>query len=954
MNCKDFLFKILSISLLVAPAFCGDWYVSPTGSDANSGKTPLAPFKTFQKAVSSANPMDRLHLLPGTYQEALVLIKPLEVIGAGRHRVRILVSSGPGILVAAKKCKIRSLSVFHSGSNTLANDACVAVGPRSPNLPLFPFPVHGTRLEDLRLEGGVATIGGLNVLDVTISSCDLGRSMMGVAFGNNSDQVRVLNTTIREMRLGGVVASEIPSDYSSTKDDWRIEGCVIFNRKKPTIPNGEAIYGRVLRRWLVKDNDISGFPTIAIGFPNYGRTNSSSAPETRDIRILGNYIHDGLGKFPSGNEGLRGAIYCNYGAADLVIANNVIERIKDASGIVIASRGKAWHRYPGLRITGNRIRNCRGLRSNSGGLKAEGITFSRQRKDFASLPEDVVVRGNSFAGNEGLDIDNVFWTNSRVNIDARWNDFSGQKPRLGIEVSSFVRAIPYLDRPSPFGLVSARTGAPVLCMGSGDFNGDGRVDVVLGCADKTLRVLRNDGRGGLALVQSLPLPAVPSRLAVGDLDRDGDPDLCLVFPNRSKASVFKTQAGSLQAWTELNHGRLRANGVLIASLGTDRFPEILVSFGDSPLLGGGVSLLSRSNTGFSGSFVALNPGTGSMRNPSAMAVGDLDGDGDLDLCVANALNGAAVPNVGVLRFRNSGGALTRFGGVLAVPVQKPLWMDLSLARMDADQDPELVVSAMAAPSVPSKASTLWVYPGRAGMAFGTPKLAGSGSPGPLQIAAFGRSRQGGVDGNLAVLDVGEAVLLLGRGWNPNTGSFARFGPAASEQDPASLLVVDLDGDHLEEIVTASPKYGTLGILSNQEQAQARLYGSACGLPGGMLPRIFPAGASPALRLPWLGNLGFGIGLADAKPNAISVLLLTAGANDFALGASCDLAVDPSVLLLFPRITNASGGALIPAPVPNDRGLLNISVYLQWMVFENGGPIAGLLTATKGMMLRTGR
>ncbi|HHI79645.1 MAG TPA: hypothetical protein ENK02_06665 [Planctomycetes bacterium] len=954
MDCKTALFRILFFFLFLSPAFAGDWYVSPTGSDANSGKTPLAPFKTFHKAVASSSPFDRLHVLPGTYQEALVLTKPLEVLGAGRGKVRIRIASGPGILVGAEKCKIRSLSVFHSGSNTLANDACVAVGPRRPNLPLFPLPVKGTVLQDLRLEGGAATIGGLNVLDVRIQDCDLGRSLMGVAFGNDSDQVRILRTTIRDMRLGGVVASELPRDDSSTKDDWRIEDCLFFNKVKPTIPNGEAIYGRILRHWLIRGNDISGFPTIAIGFPNYGRTNSSTVPETRDIRILNNYIHDGLGKFPTGNEGLRGAIYCNYGAADLVIAGNVIERVKDASGIVIGSRGKAWHRYPGLRITGNVIRDCRGLRSNSGGLKAEGITFSRQRKDYATLPEDLVLRGNSFAGNEGLDIDNVYWTSSRIDIDARWNDFGGQKPRLGVEVSASVRAIPYLKAPSPFGLVPAWVGAPGLCLGSGDVNGDGRPDLLVGCADKTLRVLRNDGRAGFGAVQSLGLPSVPTRLAVGDLDQDGDPDVCVVYADRTRLSVFKSQAGSLQAWAELSHGRLRANGVQIVSLGTDRYPEILVSLGDSPLQGGGVLLFSRTSAALGGSFVPLQAGAGSLRNPTAMATADLDGDGDLDLCVANAWNGDPIPNVGVLRFRNSGGSLTRFGAILSVPVSKPLFLDLALAPMDGDADPDLLVSAMAAPSVPVKASTLWVYRGGLGMGFAAPKAAGSGSPGPLRILPFGRSRQGKRAGNLAVLDPGAGLLLLGRGWNQSTGSFARFGPAASELEPASFLVLDGDGDNLDEIVTASPKFKSLGILKGRELAWAQQYGSPCGTANRLPPRIFAAGPTPAQRLPWLGNLHFGIGLADARPNAISVLLLTAGPNDFALGSSCDLAVDPSVLLLFPRVTNAGGASLIPSPVPNDPSLLDISVYLQWMVFENGGPIANLLSATGGLMLRVGR
>jgi len=58
------------------PADCGDpvgskLYVSPTGDDANSG-TEALPWKTLQKAASSAQAGDTVYLMPGTWAEPLV------------------------------------------------------------------------------------------------------------------------------------------------------------------------------------------------------------------------------------------------------------------------------------------------------------------------------------------------------------------------------------------------------------------------------------------------------------------------------------------------------------------------------------------------------------------------------------------------------------------------------------------------------------------------------------------------------------------------------------------------------------------------------------------------------------------------------------------------------------------------------------------------------------------
>lgn len=51
------------------------YYVSPNGSDSNSGTSPSTPFKTIQHALNVAQPGDTIHLAPGDYYEDVVTVR---------------------------------------------------------------------------------------------------------------------------------------------------------------------------------------------------------------------------------------------------------------------------------------------------------------------------------------------------------------------------------------------------------------------------------------------------------------------------------------------------------------------------------------------------------------------------------------------------------------------------------------------------------------------------------------------------------------------------------------------------------------------------------------------------------------------------------------------------------------------------------------------------------------
>lgn len=62
--------KILALSLSLIVSFCAsaaDYYLSPTGSDANSGKSRSASFATLGKAQSVVRAGDNVYILPGIY-----------------------------------------------------------------------------------------------------------------------------------------------------------------------------------------------------------------------------------------------------------------------------------------------------------------------------------------------------------------------------------------------------------------------------------------------------------------------------------------------------------------------------------------------------------------------------------------------------------------------------------------------------------------------------------------------------------------------------------------------------------------------------------------------------------------------------------------------------------------------------------------------------------------------
>jgi len=229
----------------------------------------------------------------------------------------------------------------------------------------------------------------------------------------------------------------------------------------------------------------------------------------------------------------------------------------------------------------------------------------------------------------------------------------------------------------------------------GDIDGDGDLDfMAANASQQTVNVQLNNGRGQFFAGQTVSLAAQPSKLATGDLDGDGDLDLVVTHPGTASVSVRFNNGSGLFSGSQSVAVGFSPNGIVLGDIDADGDLDLLTAnFNDSAdgsqSLKGDVSVRLNNGSGvFSGTQqVAING------HPINLALGDTDGDGDLDLVTANGLY--YYGNTTSVRLNDGTGS---FAGTQEVLVSTGP-SNVVLADVDSDGDLDMLTGGVASASV---------------------------------------------------------------------------------------------------------------------------------------------------------------------------------------------------------------------------------------------------------------
>ena len=236
--------------------------------------------------------------------------------------------------------------------------------------------------------------------------------------------------------------------------------------------------------------------------------------------------------------------------------------------------------------------------------------------------------------------------------------------------------------PSSFALnVDFVTGIAPVSVAIGDIDGDGKPDLATAnYIGNTVSVLRNTATNGSITASSFAKAVdfgtglVPYSVAIGDIDGDGRPDLALTNYGNSTVSVLRntSASGSITAssFAPKEDFGIGANPFSVAIGDVDgdgKLDLATANYGS-----GTVSVLR--NTATSGSIVASSFATkvdfGTAIDPISVAIGDVDGDGKPDLATANFFgNTVSVlrnQSVALISFNANGGSGTMANQTIAI------------------------------------------------------------------------------------------------------------------------------------------------------------------------------------------------------------------------------------------------------------------------------------------------
>jgi hypothetical protein len=555
------------------------------------------------------------------------------------------------------------------------------------------------------------------------------------------------------------------------------------------------------------------------------------------------------------------------------------------------------------------------LASSSGALRL----YSAQRGGLRTATTPAIVNGNTLSFNPSaylfLPGETLFATVTKAAVSSNGNLVTPKVFQLTVATSSAGggRFRPGTEVPA---------GTNPLGVAAGDIDGDGDLDLLVanyGSGTVSVRLNGGDATGSSTGIfsgsQSVSVGTSPYSVILADVD--GDSDLDLLAANQNSNTVSIRLNGGNAAGTNtgvFSNGQNVAVGdqpnLLVAGdIDGDGDLDLLTSnyYGNtvSVRLNGGNN--QGTNTGVFGA-PAISPEVAVGYGPTSLLLGDIDGDGDLDLAVPNQSNTVSIR----LNGGNATGTNTGiFGGSQEVAVgNNPL--GAALGDVDGDGDLDVVIANALASTVNVRLNGGDATGTNTGAFSSGTTIAVGYSPASVALGDIDG------DGDLDLLTTNQSSNTVsvrlngGDATGSASGVFAAPAPVnlpevAVGSRPSQLVLADVDADGDLDVLTANYYSNTVSVRLNQTALPAIT---------GFTPALGPIGSSITIN---------GMGLQGASAVSFSgsgATTVTSGFTVSSNGAQLTGVVVPagagtggvSVTTPTGTVTSPTSFTVVPVPI----------------------------------------
>ncbi len=403
---------------------------------------------------------------------------------------------------------------------------------------------------------------------------------------------------------------------------------------------------------------------------------------------------------------------------------------------------------------------------------------------------------------------------------------------------------------------------------------DGLLDLATadsGSARVTIR--RNNGAGSFNAVQNVSLfnGDVPAALAAGNFIAGGPTDLFVVCSTPGLIRVLNGATNFTQNKILLMpNNSTNPIGIAAGNFNGNAITDVVVAVSGDLLLGGGSVAVSLDTN----PLVALPAPQGGFQRVFAVACGDLDHDGDVDVVATVAPSGFAPSTTdNVLLYANAGNGSFTFAGSLSVDANPRA---VRIGDVNGDGHNEIVVTME---------SGVFAAPG------GVILFQRDSNPGlsPSNYTLVGPFTAGQVPHALALGDLGADSPIGGpvkqdvvsvNFASSDLGVFAQFGASSfvggtatyvAQVNPSVAAIGDFDSDGMPDIAVANRSSNTVSVLRSVSNAKSLASSLPCeGAP--LLGVAFDGAQRELLRVravaPSPSRAWIGIGTEFAGRDAV--------------------------------------------------------------------------------------